>query len=75
MDKEVLKKSLYRICFNNQERLRADKIINLFSSRVLNKENYWDNIRKLTKNVYSDHALSSWQCLAERAEKEIFLSL
>ena len=26
---------------------------------------FWHDVRKLTKNVESDHALHRWQCLAE----------
>lgn len=26
---------------------------------------FWDDVRKLTKNVHSDHAIGRWQCLSE----------
>ena len=29
-------------------------------------DNYWDEVRKLTKNVTSDHSLGYWRCLAEK---------
>ena len=40
--------------------------------RALNNVNtFWDDVRKLTKNVYSDHSLSRWQILAEARFREI----
>ena len=36
-----------------------------------NVETFWDDVRKLTKNVYSDHSLSRWQILAEARFREI----
>lgn len=26
---------------------------------------FWNDVRKLTKNIHKDHALSRWQCLSE----------
>ena len=40
--------------------------------RTLNNvETFWDDVRKLTKNVYSDHSLSRWQILSEARFREI----
>ena len=36
-----------------------------------NVKTFWDDVRKLTKNVYSDHSLSRWQILAEARFREI----
>lgn len=30
-----------------------------------NVDTFWDDVRRLTKNVTSDHSLSRWQILAE----------
>ena len=32
---------------------------------------FWDDVRKLTKRVCSDHSIRAWQALAEIREKEI----
>ena len=32
---------------------------------LTNPETFWDDVRKLTKNVTSDHSIGRWQCLAE----------
>ena len=36
-----------------------------------NIETFWDDVRKFTKNVYSDHSLSRWQILSEARFREI----
>lgn len=40
---------------------------------ITSLENYWDNVRKFTKNVYSDHSIGRWQCLAEMREIQLDL--
>ena len=40
-------------------------------NKITSLDHYWDQIRKLTKNVYSDHSLSRWQILAEKREAEL----
>jgi hypothetical protein len=72
MNIEHIKAHLYRRCFDRHDYGRVDKIIAVFLSGKMTKENYWDCIRKLTKNVTSDHSLHSWQCLAECAENQLF---
>lgn len=34
-------------------------------------ETFWDDVRKLTKRVTSDHSIRRWQCLAEQREYEL----
>lgn len=34
-------------------------------NKLTNPETFWDDARKLTKNVHSDHAIHRWQILAE----------
>ena len=40
-------------------------------NRLTNKETFWDDVRKLTKYVTSDHAIHRWQCLAEQRYSEL----
>ena len=49
----------------NRDFGKIDKMINGIEAGKINKENFWDSIRKFTRNVYSDHSLSRWQCLSE----------
>ena len=32
---------------------------------LTNPETFWDDVRKLTKKITSDHSIHRWQCLAE----------
>lgn len=34
-------------------------------NRLTNVDTYWDDVRKLTKSVTSDHSIKRWQCLAD----------
>lgn len=36
-----------------------------------NKDTFWDDVRKLTKTVTSDHSIKRWQILAEARYKEL----
>lgn len=32
---------------------------------------FWDDVRKLTRRVRSDHSIGRWQCLAEQRFAEL----
>ena len=36
-----------------------------------NKETFWNDVRKLTKNTYSDFHIGRWQALAEVRYEEL----
>lgn len=38
---------------------------------LTNKETFWNDVRKFTKNVTSDHSIGRWQCLAEARWQEL----
>ena len=38
---------------------------------LTNPKTFWDDVRKFTKKVYSDHSISRWQGLAEIRYEEI----
>ena len=40
-------------------------------SKLTNINTFWDDVRKLTRYVKSDHSLSRWQCLAEQRYIEL----
>ena len=40
-------------------------------NKLTDLRKFWTNVRKLTKNVHSDHALKRWQILAEIRYKEL----
>lgn len=53
--------ALYNNCIYEANDVK--KIDKLMTIKTLN--NFWDNVRKFTKNVYSNHSISRWQWLAE----------
>lgn len=40
-------------------------------SKLNNINTFWDDVRKLTKNITSDHSIKRWQCLAEQRFLEL----
>jgi len=56
---------MYSRAIENRDFNKIDKMIKGIELGMINKENFWDSIRKFTKKNYSDHSLSRWQCLAE----------
>lgn len=51
---------------NSQEISKAEKL-----NRLTNPDTFWDDVRKFTANVHSDHALSQWQWIAEIRYNEL----
>lgn len=40
-------------------------------NKLNNIDTFWDDVRKLTKKVYSDFSIGRWQCLAETRYDEL----
>lgn len=40
-------------------------------NELTNADTFWDDVRKLTKRITSDHSMHRWQCLAERRYEEL----
>jgi hypothetical protein len=40
-------------------------------NKLTNVDTFYDDVRKLTKRVYSDHSIGRWQALAEMRYKEL----
>ena len=73
------------IYINEDEEEKGDKVMDIYSNAIerndisriekLNKLNdaktFWDDVRKLTKNVRSDHSFRRWEILAEIRLEEI----
>jgi len=45
---------------------RIDKL-----NQLKNKDTFWNDVRKLTRKITSDHSISRWQCLAEIRYEEL----
>lgn len=61
----MTKQDAYSRAIENRDISKIDKIYNGIESGKITKENFWDNIRKFTKSVTSDHAISRWNCLSD----------
>lgn len=57
---------IYRNAIERNDISRIEKLNNLNESQT-----FWDDVRKLTKNVRSDHSLRRWEILAEIRLEEI----
>ena len=58
--------------------MRYDKALEAYDYGRINKLNnltniktFWDDVRKLTKKITSDHSIRRWQCLAETRYEEL----
>ena len=52
-----------------QEKRDLSRIIKL--NKLKDAVTFWDDVRKLTKHVESDHAIKSWQRLAEQRYNQL----
>lgn len=52
-----------------QEKQDINRIAKLVALK--NIETFWDDVRKLIKNVTSDHDIKRWQVLAEARYEEL----
>lgn len=66
MDKNKIVESIIKDrFFTNQENSRLLKIGQKIVSGDIDENNFYDEVRKMTKNVKSDKAIKSWQRLAD----------
>lgn len=56
----------YKYALEKHDISRIDKL-----NKLTNSNTFWDDVRKLCRGVTSDHAIGSWQFLAENRYKEI----
>ncbi len=56
----------YRRAIEKRDFSKIDKL-----NTLTNKETFWDDVQKFTKNVASDHAIHRWECLAEYRWNEL----
>lgn len=56
----------YRFADTITECKRIDKL-----NALKNPVTFWDNVRKLTKNVHSDHVMHSWESLSDQRFDEL----
>lgn len=56
----------YSWAMENRDIAKIDKL-----NKLTNPNTFWDDIRKLTRNVTSDHSIKRWQILAEARYREL----
>ncbi len=57
----------YDFVIEERDKSRIDKL-----NKLTDANTFWDDVKKLTKRVTSDHAISHWQSFAEMRYKELF---
>lgn len=62
---EYLRQLAYKRCIENRDFSKVDKIIDGIYRGKIRKENLYDEVRKLTKRVTSDHSIKRWQIITE----------
>ena len=73
MKNENLKKVLENGFYSNQRQYkRTEKILKMIDTGKINQDNYWDEIRKLCKNVTSCRGISEWQGTSEYIYTNVF---
>lgn len=56
----------YAYAIEKRDISKIDKL-----NKLNNIETYWDDVRKLTRNITSDHSIKRWQCLADARFNEL----
>lgn len=56
----------YDYVMENRDIAKIDKL-----NALTNIQTYWDDVRKLTRNVTSDHSIKRWKCLADARYTEL----
>lgn len=67
-----IKKKMYKMCYSPAEVKKIDKILDIYQTGKMNKENYYDHIKKITKYVTSDRSIREWERISEIIECELF---
>ena len=73
MDKTKIVESIIRDgFFTKQENSRLLKIGQKIVNGTIDENNFYDEVRKMTKNVKSDRAIKSWQRLADYMYNKVY---
>ena len=58
----------YSYAIEQRDISKIDKLNKLYDINT-----YWDDVRKLTRNITSDHSIKRWQILAEARYRELLV--
>jgi len=70
-----LKTMAYKRVIENSDVSKIDKILKGISTGKITKDNFWNSIKKLTKNICSDHSLNRWEIIGEWFYEQLELKL
>ena len=56
----------HSFAIEKQDIWRIDKL-----NAITNIETFWDDVRRYTRYIKSDHSIGRWQCLAEIRYEEL----
>ena len=63
---EWLRRQAYKtVGMENADIPKIDKIVDGIKKGKINKANLYDEVRKMTKRVTSDHSIKRWQIITE----------
>ena len=51
---------------------KVEKVLKTIINGKMHKETYWDDFRKITRNVSSNRSIREWQIVAEGMAKYIY---
>lgn len=60
-----LQKEAYKLCIEQHDFSRVDKVIAGIKEGRITKDNLFDEIRKLTKGIRSDHSIRRWETITD----------
>lgn len=63
-----MRSELFNCIMENRDVAKINKLLTL-----TNPDTFWDDVRKFTRNVTSDHAIRRWQGLAEIRFDELIM--
>lgn len=73
MKNEKLKKVLENGFYTNKRQYnRTEKVLKMIDDEKINHGNYWDEIRKLCKNVTSCRGINEWQRASDYIYSNVF---
>lgn len=63
-----MKTRLYDCIMENRDVSKVEKLLSL-----KNPDTFWDDVRRFTRNITSDHAIRRWECLSEIRFDELIM--
>lgn len=59
----------YNLVIEKRDIAKIDKL-----NTLTDVNTFWEDVRKFTRNVTSDHSIGRWQCLAQVRYRELVIN-